>query len=151
MNWRGKGGAVAVAVGALAMLSGCASSIAERSYEGMPAGSRPLNSLPPTPGRFDLPDPDLAPRVQWADGRDLLAVSLWGGSSCPVEPTGVHELGRDRLEVAVTRRQGWFGACTADLTVNTYEVRIPGSVSQSSPLTVVVDGHEFTLDSQPAP
>lgn len=138
-------GAAAAAAAAVLVLAGCSASIAERSYGGLPEGSAPVAPTTATPGQIDLPDPDLGPRVQWAGKGQLLAVSLWGSSSCPVEPTGIKQVGRDYLRVEVTKRSGFLGACTADLAVNTYEIRVPDTIVVNEPVTVRVDGREFTL------
>lgn len=127
------------------LLAGCASSIAERSYAGLPAGSVPVAPTSAPSGRIDLPDPDLGPRAQWADGGRVLAISLWGSSTCPVEPTGLIQVGHDYIKVEITKRSGFFGACTADLAVTTYEIRVPASVTSSRPVTVRIDGRELTL------
>lgn len=150
-RWRSGGiGAVAAAVMLLA-IAGCApASFVERSYPGVPPGAEPLTPSAPTPGALGLPDPDLGPRVQWAEAPGVLAISLWGSSSCPVEPRSLREVGRDRVEVAVHRSGGLFGVCTADLAVTTYEVRVPGAASRTTDLTVVVDESEFTLAPRPA-
>lgn len=135
-----------VVAAAVLLLAGCSGSIVERSYPGLPAGSDPLiPSAPPTAG-ISLPEPDLGPRAQWAGEGELLAVTLGGSSTCPVEPTGLAQVGRDYLEVQVATRSGWFfGACTADLALKTYEIRVPDSVAADTPVTVRVSEREFTL------
>lgn len=113
------------AFAAAMLLAGCAPSIAERSYPGLPTGSPPLVPSTAEPGEIALPDADLGPRVQWADGGRLLAVSLWGSSSCRAEPTGLTQVGRDQLTIEITKRSGFLGNCTADLAVATYEILVP--------------------------
>lgn len=134
---------------AVLMFAGCSGSIAERSYPGMPTGARPM---PPTPlpGQVDLPTPDFGPWVQWSDSDRVLAVSLWGSSSCPVEPTSLEQVERDYLSIEVKARKGPFGACTSDLAMNTYEIRVPASVTKTGHVTVRVDGREFILQPSPA-
>jgi hypothetical protein len=147
----GRGGIAALAAAAaLLAVTGCASaSIAERSYPGLPDGAAPPIIVPPEPGAMGLPDPDFGPRVQWTTEPGLLAISLWGSSSCPTEPTGLHELRRDRVEITLDRRDSPFGVCTADLAVVTHEVRVPGAESLNGELTVVVDDREFAVGGRP--
>lgn len=138
--------AAVVGAAAVVLLGGCSSSIAERSYQGVPEGSAPVLPSAGPSGGTDLPDPDLGPRVQWAGNGDLLAVSLGGSSTCPVEPTKLVQLRPDRLRVEIAQRPGWFfGACTADLAIKTYEIRIPDSVTTEERVTVRVGEREFTL------
>ena len=147
----GRGSIAALAAAAVLLaVTGCASaSIAERSYPGLPEDAAPLTTVAPAPGAIDLPAPDLGPRVQWATEPGLLAISLWGSSSCPPEPTGLRELRRDRVEITVDRRESPFGACTADLALVTHEVRVPGAESLTGELTVVVGDREFAVGGRP--
>jgi hypothetical protein len=111
----------------------------------VPSGAAPVAPTTAEPGEIALPDPDLGPRVQWADDKQLLAVSLWGSSTCPVEPTGLTQVGRDYLKIEITKRAGFLGNCTADLAVTTYEIRVPEAITTTAPVTVHIDGREFTL------
>lgn len=133
------------AAATLSFLVGCAQpSVVVRAYDGFPEGTGPPSAAP-TPGASELPEPDLGPKVQWADRSRMIAVSLWGSSSCPSEPDAVEVVTRDRLAITTRARSGFLGACTADLAVRTYEIRVPASVSTSQPLTVTVDRHTLRL------
>jgi hypothetical protein len=137
----GVAGRSAIAVMVVTLLAGCAGSIAERSYEGLPSDSAPSEMA--TPGQAELPDPDLGPRVQWSDGGRLLSVSLFGSSSCPQQPTKLTRVAHDYLKVVVEQTGG--DQCTADLRAMTYELVVPETVSATSPVTVKFAEHEFTL------
>ncbi len=83
---------LALTAGILTSLSGCTSlpAFVERSYEGAPTETHapkatPLPNMTPK-ASGDLPDPDLGPRAQWTATPGVFALSLWGSSSCPVEP-----------------------------------------------------------------
>lgn len=137
--------AVMSSVIVVSLLVGCAqASIVMREYDGFSEGTDPPLDTPTTDA-VALAQPDLGPRVQWAAQSGVIAVSLWGSSSCPTEPTAVEVAGRNRLAITTRTRTAFLAACTADLAVRTYEIRVPTSVSTSQPLTVVVAGHTLTL------
>jgi hypothetical protein len=137
-------GSAAVAVLLAVLLSGCSSSVVERSYDGLPTDS---SSATPVPG--ELPEPDFGPQVQWSDGGRLLALSLFGSSTCPLKPSGMTQVGDDHLKISLEKTGG--PQCTADLRPVTHELIVPPSVTKSAPVTVEVSGHEFNLPARRTP
>lgn len=148
MRRRSPTGVAAAAAAVALLLAGCSNSIAERSYPGVPDGSAPLDPHTVTRDGVELAELDLEPRVLWAGEGHLLAVSLWGSSSCPAEPTGLTQASRTSLKVDTATRPGLFGACTADLGVRTYEIRVPPTVATDAPVTVHVAGRDVTLPAR---
>ena len=107
-------------------------------YRGAPAGLTG-SSHGPDDGSF-------AVRIS----ADQVAVTTWGGSSCPDLPTSVRGHGAHEVDI-ITATQvpgGAGGSCTADLSPTTSTVELPAGIDTAAALTVVLDGKSIALPAR---
>ncbi|WP_157962566.1 hypothetical protein [Homoserinimonas sp. OAct 916] len=97
------------------------SSVADRTYRGMPESNEPFSETP---------------RIIWIERNKTFALTLFGSSSCPSIPTSITTDADNAITIHF--EQSSNDPCTADMAATTYEFTVP-SGSGATPLTVTLD------------
>jgi len=111
------------------LLAGCSGgqSVADRSYAGLPESG-------------DVP-PDAVVNAQsiaiWIEEGESFAVTMWGSSSCPAEPTLIEATDAGVVDLRFDTDS--VGPCTADLAPTTHEFTVPDD-AVTSPLVISLRG-----------
>ena len=123
------GPSLAVPLLTVLLLAGCsgAQSAADRSYAGLPESG----GVPPEA------EINAEPIAVWIEEDESFAVTTWGSSSCPAEPTSIETSDAGVVDIEFDTVSD--GPCTADLAPNTSEFTVPGDVA-TSPLVITVRG-----------
>lgn len=111
------------------VLAGCSGDrgVADRSYAGLPEAG----GVPP---KVDV---DTEPIAVWVEEGETFAVTTWGSSSCPAEPTSIETTDAGVVEILFDIDSD--GPCTADLAPATSEFTVPDGAA-TSPLVITVRG-----------
>lgn len=111
------------------LLAGCASAegVADRSYAGLPESG----GVPPEA------EINAEPIAVWVEEGKSFAVTTWGSSSCPAEPTSIETTDASALDILFETDSD--GPCTADLAPTTSEFIVPDDAA-TSPLVITVRG-----------
>lgn len=111
------------------LLAGCsgAAGVADRSYAGLPESG----GVPPEA------EVTGEPVAVWVEEGESFAVTTWGSSSCPAEPTSVETTDAGIVEISFETDAE--GPCTADLAPTTSEFSVPDDAA-TSPLVLSLRG-----------
>jgi len=111
------------------LLAGCsdAHSAADRSYAGLPESG----NVPPDA------EINAEPIAIWIEEGESFAVTTWGSSSCPAEPTSLETTDAGVVDILFDTDAG--GPCTADLAPMTHEFTVPDDAA-TAPLVISLRG-----------
>lgn len=111
------------------LLAGCsnAQGAADRSYAGLPESG----GVPPEA------EISTEPVAVWIEEGESFAVTTWGSSSCPAEPTSIETTDAGVVEIEFDTDSD--GPCTADLAPTTSEFTVPDD-AVASPFVITVSG-----------
>lgn len=138
--------ALAASLLVLTGLTGCS---------GAPGSGQPIHLVDTYRGtavvQRDASLSDAHPTVFWLRGRQVVAFTAYGSSSCPPTPDTIDITSPTRIFLHL---KPISGPCTSDLTATTSEFDLPADVSRTKTVRVRVseDGRsETTLNLEPDP
>lgn len=138
MKWRPVLEGIAFLAGVAALVGGCLAVLGPEDHEDPESIAVRVLYGPPPGGEL----------AQWGERGKTVLLTTYGSSSCPTVPTAIKADEQKGL-ITVTVSDDWDGACTADDSPYTTEIRVPEEMDLSRAVhLIVVDGEKdrrFTL------
>ncbi|WP_394553074.1 hypothetical protein ACDF64_01800 [Agromyces sp. MMS24-JH15] len=145
----------AAALASVFLLAACApSTSAKTDYPGEPRVEHPVEQDEEGTGDTEAEEEEESPEggegsptAVWLQQGGVLAVTVWGSSTCPPVGTNIEVVdpAGEGNTVAITLKDYGNAVCTMDLVPHTTEFWAPMDVTTTEPLTVRVAGSEVEV------